>query len=353
MTQSTHLALPYIDAAQAQKHVTHNEALQLLDALVHLSVSARDQAAPPASPTEGQRFLVGAGASGAFAGKDFQIATFLAGAWVFLIPRAGWRVYVETETLLLVYDGASWKDVGLSLRALQNLTLLGVGATADATNPLSAKLNNALFTAMTVAEGGTGDLRVILNKESAAKTVSYLFQTGFSGRAEIGLTGDDKLHFNVSAVGASFVEAMTIVSNGFVGVGTVAPLGRLHVRGGTNSNLLQRQAFNYGSGASIWSVNDANDTLLPLEFAGNPIYFFGGNVGIGALLPSAPLHVVGAIRIEPVTVGTLPAAAVVGAGSRHFVTDALAPVIGAAVVGGGAREISVEVGNGVWKCANV
>ncbi len=111
MTQSTHLALPYIDAAQAQKHVTHNEALQLLDALAHLSVSERDQTAPPASPTEGQRFLVGAGASGAFAGKDFQIATFLAGAWVFLCPRAGWRVYVEAETLLLVYDGASWKDV--------------------------------------------------------------------------------------------------------------------------------------------------------------------------------------------------------------------------------------------------
>ena len=35
---TTHLLLPYILAAQAQKHVTHNEALRLLDAMVQLSV---------------------------------------------------------------------------------------------------------------------------------------------------------------------------------------------------------------------------------------------------------------------------------------------------------------------------
>jgi hypothetical protein len=151
---------------------------------------------------------VGAGASGAFAGKDFQIATFLAGAWVFLIPRAGWRVFVEAETLLLVYDGAAWKDAGLSLRALQNLTLLGVGATADPANPLSAKLNTALFNARTVAEGGTGDFRFILNKPLAANTLSYLFQTGFSGRAEFGLNGEEDFSLKVSPDGATWRNAL-------------------------------------------------------------------------------------------------------------------------------------------------
>ena len=47
---TTHLLLPYILASQAQKHVTHNEALRLLDAMVQLSVLDRDLAAPPASP---------------------------------------------------------------------------------------------------------------------------------------------------------------------------------------------------------------------------------------------------------------------------------------------------------------
>jgi hypothetical protein len=47
---TTHLLLPYILAAQAQKHVTHNEALRILDGLVHLSVLDRDLAAPPRAP---------------------------------------------------------------------------------------------------------------------------------------------------------------------------------------------------------------------------------------------------------------------------------------------------------------
>ena len=64
---STHLLLPYILASQAQKHVTHNEALRLLDAMVQLSVLDRDLTArlparqmatgiswPPAPPASGR-----------------------------------------------------------------------------------------------------------------------------------------------------------------------------------------------------------------------------------------------------------------------------------------------------------
>ncbi len=96
------------------------------------------------------------------------------------------------------------------LTTLQNLSLLGVGTTADATNPFSAKLNNALWVAKTVAEGGDGHLRYKMSKESAAKTLSLLFQDNFSGRAEIGLTGDDDFHFKVSADGSSWLDAITI-----------------------------------------------------------------------------------------------------------------------------------------------
>ncbi|HEY8161321.1 MAG TPA: DUF2793 domain-containing protein [Methylocystis sp.] len=210
--QTTHLALPLIDAAQAQKHVTHNEALALIDALAHLAVTTRNVVSPPASPSEGDRILVGASATGAFSGKDGQIATFLAGAWTFLTPQPGWRCYVATESLSLLYNGTDWVDLGASLRELQNLYKLGVGTTADATNPLAAKLNAALFAAKSVAEGGNGDLRFKLNKESAARTVSQLYQTNWSGRAETGLTGDDNFHLKVSADGASWKEAIVVDS---------------------------------------------------------------------------------------------------------------------------------------------
>jgi hypothetical protein len=108
MSDSTHLALPYIAAAQAQKHVTHNEALRILDALVMLAVKDRDLSAPPGSPGDGDRYLVKPTGTGAFAGKDGLIAHYRDGAWAFYQPQAGWTCYVEDEDLLLVFDGAGW-----------------------------------------------------------------------------------------------------------------------------------------------------------------------------------------------------------------------------------------------------
>ncbi|MFT4097193.1 MAG: DUF2793 domain-containing protein [Rhodoblastus sp.] len=225
MSNSTRLALPFIDAAQSQKHVTHNEALIDLDALVHLSVKSRSIAAPPGSPAEGDRYLVPTGATGAFSGRVNAVAAFDNGGWAFLSPRAGWRLYVESEGLFLMFDGTAWKDVGLSLQNLQNLSRLGVGASADASNPLLAKLNGALFTARASGEGGTGDLRLTLNKSLVGGTVSQLYQTNYSGRAETGLTGDDRFRIKVSANGATWREALNVdPSSGLVSLPLTAGL---------------------------------------------------------------------------------------------------------------------------------
>ena len=77
---TSHLALPYVMASQAQKHVTHNEALRLLDGLVQLSVLDRHLTAPPGSPADGDRYIVAAGATGDWAGWDLNIAYFVDGA---------------------------------------------------------------------------------------------------------------------------------------------------------------------------------------------------------------------------------------------------------------------------------
>jgi hypothetical protein len=122
---TTHLLLPYILAAQGQKHVTHNEALRILDGLVQLSVLDRDLTAPPGSPADGDRYIVGSGATGDWAGWDLNVALWTDGAWLRLPPRTGWRAWIEDEALLLVYDGAGW--IGTTPAALQNLSLLGVG----------------------------------------------------------------------------------------------------------------------------------------------------------------------------------------------------------------------------------
>lgn len=107
---SANLELPYILASQAQKEVTHNEALQRLDAAVQAAVLDRDLAAPPAGPADGDRYLVAAGATGAWIGQEGRLAAWY-GGWRFLAPRAGWTVWVADEGLAVRYDGAAWTPI--------------------------------------------------------------------------------------------------------------------------------------------------------------------------------------------------------------------------------------------------
>ena len=210
MLITPNLSLPYIDVNEAQREVVHNEAIRGLDALVQLVVLDRDLATPPGAPGEGDRYIVDASATGAWAGHERDIAAWQDGAWRFFAPRLGWIAYVADEGALLAFSGSDWVDALTMLTSLQNMLLLGIGTAADATNPLSAKLNNTLWVAKTIAEGGDGHLRYKLSKESASKTLSLLMQTNFSGRAELGLTGDDDFHVKVSADGSSWLDAIVV-----------------------------------------------------------------------------------------------------------------------------------------------
>jgi hypothetical protein len=103
-----HLLLPYILASQAQKHVTHNEALRLLDAMVQLSVLDRTRTTPPASPTNGDRHIVASGATGLWAGWDLNVAFWVDGVWMRLVPRPGWLAWIADEAELMIWNGSSW-----------------------------------------------------------------------------------------------------------------------------------------------------------------------------------------------------------------------------------------------------
>ncbi len=105
---STNLSLPYIQPSQAQKHVTHNEAVQLLDAVVQLAVIDRNLTAPPALPVDGDRYIVASGATGDWAGWDLNVVYRIGGAWLRLTPRTGWLAWVADELALLVWTGIAW-----------------------------------------------------------------------------------------------------------------------------------------------------------------------------------------------------------------------------------------------------
>lgn len=208
MDQTRRLALPYLAAAQSQKHVTHNEALRRLDGLAQIGVAERNRGAPPEAPDEGVSYLVGANPAGAFAGHAGELATFDDGSWRFHMPRAGWLCFVAAEAILLVHDGQVWRDWSSLIGSLANLQGLALGTGPDPANPLSVKANDLLFAARAVTEGGSGTLRMKLNKERAGATVSQLYQSSWSGRAETGLCGDDSFRVKVSADGATWRDSL-------------------------------------------------------------------------------------------------------------------------------------------------
>ena len=258
------LALPYLAAAQAQKHVTLNQSLGLLDGLVQTAMESRATAVEPTTPVDGAIYILPAGAAGAdWTGIAANaVVRFEAGAWTSLPLRPGWLAYVKDEGVALVCDGAVWLDLGLALRSLANLDRLGVGTAADASNPLSVKADAVLFD-----HASAGSVQVKIDKAASGANASILFQTAYSGRAEIGLCGDDAFHLRVSTDGATFTDALNVQpSSGHVGLGLSTPTTRLQVDGaiGVKASLLAAlpAASAEGAGAIRFVTNESGGATL-------------------------------------------------------------------------------------------
>jgi len=204
MDQTARLSLPFIMSQQAQKHVTHNEALQALDALVQPVVETRDLTAPPGSPVLGEAHIVAMGATGAWAGHSHEIAAFQSGAWLFYDPAPGWQSWVRAEQALVAFHAGAWH--ALASIGPAGVPSLGINTGADATNRLAVAAAATLFT-----HAGNGH-QLKLNKAASADTASLLFQANWSGRAEMGLMGDNNWRLKVSPDGAAWLNAITIDS---------------------------------------------------------------------------------------------------------------------------------------------
>ncbi|MEM9838367.1 MAG: DUF2793 domain-containing protein [Pseudomonadota bacterium] len=204
MSSSHRLSLPYLAEAQAQKHVTVNDALRRLDALVHLRVLSASTQAEPGNPTEGDAYILPNGATGTSweIMSEGDIAAFQDGAWMVYAPAAGVTAYTEDQGIDQIYDGSVWQPKDQSPQ-------MGVNTSPDATNKLSVKSDAILFSHDDVTPGN-GDVRITVNKQSAAGTASFLFQTAFAGKAEFGLTGTDDFVIKVADDQGTFRDALVI-----------------------------------------------------------------------------------------------------------------------------------------------
>lgn len=200
---SARLALPYLQPSQAQKHVTHNEALARLDILVQLTLETLDAASPPASPAEGAVYGINATPSGDWAAQPGALAAWVDGAWLYFAPQAGWRAWAKAEAALFVYTGSAWANVS-GATDFDNLDGVGIGTSSDPINRLAVASQATLLT-----HDGAGH-QIKINKAAAGDTASLLYQTGFSGRAEMGLAGNDDFSIKVSPDGSTFLDGVLI-----------------------------------------------------------------------------------------------------------------------------------------------
>lgn len=106
--QTPRLGLPLLASGQAQKEVTHNEALILADALIQPVVQAVAPPEIPASPVAGQCWIVGNGAGGVWAGHDNAIACWTDGGWRFVASREGMTAWSLAARLPARRTDAGW-----------------------------------------------------------------------------------------------------------------------------------------------------------------------------------------------------------------------------------------------------
>lgn len=143
MADTTQLGLPLVQAAQAQKHVTVNEALTRLDGLVQLTIISQSLALPPAVAPEGSCFGIPIGAVNEWAGQDGNLAIARNGGWDFAQPKRGWRAVILDEGVQAIHDGTFWRsgmitlspnNAGMSMKVAEIDHVLAPGAVSVTTN---------------------------------------------------------------------------------------------------------------------------------------------------------------------------------------------------------------------------
>ncbi|MFD1882358.1 DUF2793 domain-containing protein [Paracoccus pacificus] len=174
-TISARYALPLLQPAQAQKHVTVNDALQRLDALTNLTLQSRSVIIPPQNAPEGACWAVPAGATDAWMNAVGKIATALNGGWIFTAPSQGMRATILDEGLEAIFLGNGWSagvlssgplGAGMRVGILEGLVTVTAGGkvTTDLIIPqgamvigATAKVKVAITGTLTNWQLGTSD----------------------------------------------------------------------------------------------------------------------------------------------------------------------------------------------------
>lgn len=266
---TTHLLLPYILASQAQKHVTHNEALRLLDALVQLSVLDRGRTTPPLAPADGDRHIVASGASGLWAGWDLDIALWTDGVWMRLVPRPGWLAWVADEAAFVAWTGSSWDPVG------------GASQLSDAEFTLRNDTDPTKLAMFSLSGISTGSTRTFSLPNTSSElailagTQTFTGNKTFSGTfivsaaaATIGTaTGTASYGIGTGATTSGAAKTLNLGTGGAAGSTTVVNIGSA-TAGAGGTTVINTPTVTFANAVTAVAMPQANLTAQLLGLGG-------------------------------------------------------------------------------------
>lgn len=107
-TTTPRLALPLLAAGQAQKEMSHNEALARIDLTLHGNIIEAGADIPPEDPETGQCWILGDAPEGDWAGHAGEVAGWTAGGWRFVAPCEGMRLWLGEDDGFALFSGGEW-----------------------------------------------------------------------------------------------------------------------------------------------------------------------------------------------------------------------------------------------------
>lgn len=212
------LGLPYVVAAQAQKHIPINESLARLDGLVQLAVESRSVSVQPVSPVSGGVWI--AAWPGPPAGT---LMRFEAGAWEALTPAEGVLAWVKDENQMVAFDGAAWTPLSATFRSTIAAQTPNLANTRLEVLEQEVTVSGA-STTTSIAIPSRAIVLAVSTRTTVAVTGAASYNCGVSGEASKfgGALGVAKNSSNIGVIGPTAFYADTPVSLTAVGGNFVA-----------------------------------------------------------------------------------------------------------------------------------
>ena len=273
------LGITEAQAGQAQLHLVVNEAVRILEAVAELVVISKTTSVPPASPSDGDRYILNDSPTGAWVGQNGNIALAVGSTWVFIPPRVGWRAYVTDEAIQVEYVAGSpsgWFEVS---SGGGGTSLPNGGTINQVLRKLSSADGDADWGDERVPAGGLAG-QVLTKLSGVDYDADWADPTGGGGGGSGSLVVEDdgSPSQRVDNVGRIIIVGATITRPA-VGVAQVqVPGGQSRDGVFTTPDLTGFSWTNQG-GYSVSANGSAFNFLLPTAGASNRALYLKANAG--------------------------------------------------------------------------